>query len=476
MLFNGLILFLMVAHSHQQDICGQMVLENLSHIMDARFSALDIRLNYITSTLNDAVIKQDFNNEELIGKISELLEEKLSTILEDKLSDMSDNLLQMKSNIGDAVAKQDSNNQVRNDLEVKISEIGETLHQINSTIEGIVAKTDEKNQEVIGYLQGYEYRQSNYLEKSFIDANNTLIQVESTLVSVVETLDSIKNLTEEMEMKAMTFGESSSQVYIIQENTTKELKDIEMNKSSIEENVMEALNNSTTLLQIELHDVHKNSIEEMNEYFVAFEQIHNTSFERLEDIIENFQKSLSASVDEIKEPVNEIKNSVNNFQKSLSASVDEMIGPVNEIKRIVNRCPTADGFFMSPGSNQCFKHFLEQKRSWTEADSKCKSEGLALAKPYNVNVLREYLVQRYGACNHWLGARGDGKIMKWVRDQKPLSSDTPLWFEDNIAVTTDDCLLLLSNPIGWKNDLDKPYTHKACSTSNYYALCELILD
>ncbi|CAL4085612.1 unnamed protein product, partial [Meganyctiphanes norvegica] len=42
-------------------------------------------------------------------------------------------------------------------------------------------------------------------------------------------------------------------------------------------------------------------------------------------------------------------------------------------------CP--HGFFMSKGSNQCFKFFDDEHRNWTDANSKCKNEGLNLAKP-----------------------------------------------------------------------------------------------
>ena len=50
---------------------------------------------------------------------------------------------------------------------------------------------------------------------------------------------------------------------------------------------------------------------------------------------------------------------------------------------------------MLPGSRQCLKTFVDKKRSWPEAKDKCESEGLALAKTYDHNVvtLRKYIVE-----------------------------------------------------------------------------------
>ncbi|CAL4067985.1 unnamed protein product, partial [Meganyctiphanes norvegica] len=78
----SIIIILLVKGSHQQeDLCSQTLLDNLSHIMNARLETLNIRMNNIASTLNS-------NNQEIIVKISQLLEEKLSNNMENKLSQL----------------------------------------------------------------------------------------------------------------------------------------------------------------------------------------------------------------------------------------------------------------------------------------------------------------------------------------------------------------------------------------------------
>ncbi|CAL4123539.1 unnamed protein product [Meganyctiphanes norvegica] len=53
----------------QEDLCGQTFLQHLAHIMESRFSAMDIRINELTSAL---MTRQDVHHQEMIQKFEEL--------------------------------------------------------------------------------------------------------------------------------------------------------------------------------------------------------------------------------------------------------------------------------------------------------------------------------------------------------------------------------------------------------------------
>ncbi|CAL4137302.1 unnamed protein product [Meganyctiphanes norvegica] len=140
-------------------------------------------------------------------------------------------------------------------------------------------------------------------------------------------------------------------------------------------------------------------------------------------------------------------------------------------------CPS--GFFMPTGSTQCFKLFLDAEISWYSARSKCQSEGLVLAKPYDAVSLRSYIIERYGTKDEiWLDARGDGSKFVWQSDRKSLYSSSPLWYSGypgSSYISTSYCLGLATIASQWKSYPNQPYISITCSTYEY-PLCELIMD
>ncbi|CAL4113347.1 unnamed protein product, partial [Meganyctiphanes norvegica] len=81
-------------------------------------------------------------------------------------------------------------------------------------------------------------------------------------------------------------------------------------------------------------------------------------------------------------------------------------------------CSEGAGFFLSPKRNQCFKSIREMY-TWSEADSRCKSEGLVLARSHDAVALKKYLLERYeDDVNHWIGAKGVGSYIEWTYNQQ----------------------------------------------------------
>ena len=63
-------------------------------------------------------------------------------------------------------------------------------------------------------------------------------------------------------------------------------------------------------------------------------------------------------------------------------------------------CPEDEGYFKTPGSDQCFKAYRDELRTWEAGDEWCKAQGLELAQPQNHNAawIQTYLRGRYGMC------------------------------------------------------------------------------
>ncbi|CAL4136880.1 unnamed protein product, partial [Meganyctiphanes norvegica] len=149
------------------------------------------------------------------------------------------------------------------------------------------------------------------------------------------------------------------------------------------------------------------------------------------------------------------------------------------ITTAANVCPAE--FFMSRGSDQCFKLFKERYRTWTEANIKCKSEGLQLAIISDAVAveLRKNLLDIYGDEVNavWLDARGDGSNLVWQRNGTPLRNDSPLWWpmSPGSRVTSNYCLALLVWKLYWTSHPGRPYTSHNClgsSLGSHHTLCE----
>ncbi|CAL4172462.1 unnamed protein product, partial [Meganyctiphanes norvegica] len=239
----GLILILMVKWSYQQDLCSKTVLDNLSRIMDARLSALDIKMNHIASTLNVLVTKPDSYNQEERINLS-VLEKKLSNHLEEKLTVLEENLsdhLEQKLSVLEE--------HLSNHLDDKLYVIGNAIRQMNSTIEGFAAKQESNHQEELDKLSDLQDKQSDYLENKLSGVKTTLIQMESNLGSIEKISASIQNTTDKIKLEAVAFSENSSCSKISQEETLWEVKYIKNNIASMEDHIIENLNSTSLLLQ-----------------------------------------------------------------------------------------------------------------------------------------------------------------------------------------------------------------------------------
>ncbi|CAL4148553.1 unnamed protein product, partial [Meganyctiphanes norvegica] len=149
--------------------------------------------------------------------------------------------------------------------------------------------------------------------------------------------------------------------------------------------------------------------------------------------------------------------------------------PLCELIDEATNCP--EEFFMAGSSNQCFKLLTDSEISWSSARSKCQSEGLALAKPYDGVALRSYIMERYGLADEiWIDGQGDGSKIIWKRDGKQLSSSSPLWRSGNPGsyVSTSYCLALDTLDSSLKSYPGQPYRMQSCSIPEY-PLCELIM-
>ncbi|CAL4062966.1 unnamed protein product, partial [Meganyctiphanes norvegica] len=117
---------------------GQTILENMSQMMDARLSALDIRINHIASAMNGDRDRQDHNNQEMMIQFSQLLDEKLSTHMENQLSQLIDEKLSthLKDKLSDLKERQSEY------LEDSFSAMNTTLRRIESTLEDLTEKIE----------------------------------------------------------------------------------------------------------------------------------------------------------------------------------------------------------------------------------------------------------------------------------------------------------------------------------------------
>ncbi|CAL4189418.1 unnamed protein product, partial [Meganyctiphanes norvegica] len=298
----GVIILLLVKCSHQQDLCSQTLLENISRLMDtklaslvdaklaslvdAKLASLDIRINDISATLNTVAEKLESNNHEQVGKVSELevkllynivemfsaLDDKLSIhilnsssdIIEEKVSDNPNDELSAIDETMHAINStiEDSNKQ---EMSGKFPEISEkrsnhsrnnltnnhdTFHLMISNIRDLLVKQDLSNKEIMTKLSELDDTHLDYLEDNFVDVNTTLNKMTITLQDIVDKLNNMKNVTEQIEIKTVALVESSSHSKILQ-------TEMKMKNITIEDNVPEPINNKSALLQTDQYQMEK---------------------------------------------------------------------------------------------------------------------------------------------------------------------------------------------------------------------------
>ncbi|CAL4169724.1 unnamed protein product, partial [Meganyctiphanes norvegica] len=355
-----IVMILLVRSSLQQDLCSQTILENIAHIVDARISELHIRMNHISSKLNEVVVKQDLNNVDMMLKFSQLLdqkfsnlEEKLPQLLDEKLSIHLENKLpqlldeKLSSHIEDKISQP---------IEMKLSNhLEQNISNISGSIQDIVDKQNSSNQELIGDLSDLQDKQTEYIDDKFSVVNTTLSMVGSTIENMKDDIVTIKSDTEYLELEAITFEE---------------------------------IKNITSVLK----------------------------------------------------------------QKE---------------------CPVDDGFFQFAGGNPCMKAFPDKSLTWDDAESHCRSQGLALSEPRDAVGLHKYLTERYvGVHWFWVGGRRSESTFTWRRSGGEFPSNSPLW-ETEYPKTNAiyDCLAFGLNG----GDIKRPYWNYIC-TATYIPLCEVYYE
>ncbi|CAL4101283.1 unnamed protein product, partial [Meganyctiphanes norvegica] len=131
-------------------------------------------------------------------------------------------------------------------------------------------------------------------------------------------------------------------------------------------------------------------------------------------------------------------------------------------------------------SDECFKIYFDKKRSWDEANTKCQSEGMTMAKPDDPLTLRNYLNTRYGDSSGswpyvWLPARGTGNYVHWQPNGERIQSDSTLWYGTEPAgyTSSSNCLMLYTSDSQIEAHPQSPYAMNTC-TAGRYALCEQV--
>ncbi|CAL4124911.1 unnamed protein product [Meganyctiphanes norvegica] len=154
---------------------------------------------------------------------------------------------------------------------------------------------------------------------------------------------------------------------------------------------------------------------------------------------------------------------------------------IGRIEDVIERpvCVVSEGYFKLPGGEQCFKHYRDAYRSFTDAEAKCKLHNMALAQPHDniAAALRRYILDNFGdVVSTWIGAQADGSVYRYLRDQPPLTTDSHLWAADEPeGITSDWCLGLRTRSSQLKKNPNSPYVAYRCSVS-YYTLCEVVMS
>ncbi|CAL4171358.1 unnamed protein product, partial [Meganyctiphanes norvegica] len=104
-------------------------------------------------------------------------------------------------------------------------------------------------------------------------------------------------------------------------------------------------------------------------------------------------------------------------------------------------------------------------------------EGYVMAtKPHDAITLRKYIVEHIGDYKVYLGAKGDGSVLRWVRTDDHISNTDDLWKPNHPGsrVTTSDCLLMMSHESYLNDNPTQPFYSTRCTTPRY-TLCEYLI-
>jgi len=149
------------------------------------------------------------------------------------------------------------------------------------------------------------------------------------------------------------------------------------------------------------------------------------------------------------------------------------------------RCHQVEDGFYWPDTNQCFKLFNDEGRTWEEGKSNCEANQLVYAEIPDATAvsLRKHIVDTYGgSVGTWVGARrlvAYGPI-KWLRSEEEIFFENPLWWNPQ-SYNYGSCLRLLTITGFTDSKPDKPYhsngaTRNNCSEHKWSTLCEMVLE
>ncbi|CAL4124488.1 unnamed protein product, partial [Meganyctiphanes norvegica] len=221
---------------------------------------------------------------------------------------------------------------------------------------------------------------------------------------------------------------------------------------------------------------------------ISVQQVGKTSNDEIKDIILNFEHRLGEKMNNLDAKMSDLQIKLELMEKSLRNVSDDLAlikdtHKDNNLKirlTLLNECPLSEGFFRVPKEGgQCYKLFSDANSTWSEAETKCKSEGLALAEPADdvALVLRMHIVLKLsgGGGNAWVGGVYDGSTYRFVRNQaRQLATDSALLnrgesFSDDF--TEYHCLYL--GTTSWFAP-HKAYGTSPCINPSW-TLCEVVM-
>ncbi|CAL4202078.1 unnamed protein product [Meganyctiphanes norvegica] len=458
--YSMIVMILLVQTSHQQDLCSQTILENIAHVVNTRMSELDIRMNHISSTLNEVVVQQNVNNIDMMLTFAQLLDETLSHHLGDKLPQLLDEKL--SHHLGDTLPQL---------LDEKLSHhLGDKLPQL----------LDEKLSHHLGDTlpQLLDEKLSHHLEEKLpqlLDETlshhleDKLPQLLDEKLShhLVDKLPQLldKKLSHNLEEKLPQLLDEKLSHHLedkmSQHIEVKLLNPLEEKFSNISGSIQDVIDKQDSTnreLMGNLSDLQDKQSSYLDDHF----SVANTTLSNIESALESVKKDFAT----IKTVTEKIELEAITFQN------------IQNVTSVLTKkeCPLSEGFFMSPWS-QCLKVFNDQPRNWTESVSFCKSEGLVLARPYGAAGLQAYLNHRYGLSSYWIRGRGTGSSITWQPDGQAISNTSALWWPGEPAnyLSTSYCLCLLTSDSEFEKHPGKPYYTCGCGI-HYYHLCELIME
>ncbi|CAL4123111.1 unnamed protein product [Meganyctiphanes norvegica] len=295
--------------------------------------------------------------------------------------------------------------------------------------------------------------------------------------------DVVKKMQETLMTKLDAFDESISEIKSASNDSFQELNNI---KSFIEDNLTIVKNDISIILDdvkqviFPIRDMAESilKIQQNTEYFkvpiTELRYLENESNALLKGIKERMEVYKVPSTEIMTQSVNIIEK-IEDSNRNRIETEDMMLNLLLMLTAGVERCP--DGVFVS---TQCFNAIRDHPCNWTEAEKRCKSQGLVLAEPSDIAVvpLRRFLLQRYGEATFWVNAKGHQRKFMWGRANKALEGDSSLWSPGHPGdrVTPLHCLSLLSWEDDWRSSPGQPYHSEECSNSFNYPLCERLLQ